>query len=95
MTPPFHPERRAYRVRGKKRAVVDAFHRVALANGGTSGGEPGLRPEYDANYSATFVRDPDGNRIEALTFVAACTIDRSGTAIDVRHPVPSHRDFRP
>lgn len=28
-------------------------------------------PEYDGNYYAAFVRDPDGNKIEAVTFVAA------------------------
>lgn len=55
----------------EKRSAVDAFYRTALANGGTSDGEPGLRSEYDANYYAAFVRDPDGNKIEALTFVAA------------------------
>ncbi|MFD1107379.1 VOC family protein [Sphingobium olei] len=53
------------------RAAVDAFFRVALAHGGTGDGEPGLRPEYDAHYYAAFVRDPDGNKIEALTFAAA------------------------
>ena len=55
----------------ENRAAVDAFHRVAMAQGGTSDGAPGLRPEYDANYYAAFVRDPDGNKIEALTFMAA------------------------
>lgn len=55
----------------EKRSAVDAFHRVAIERGGESDGEPGLRPEYDANYYAAFVRDPDGNKIEALTFVAA------------------------
>lgn len=55
----------------EKRSAVDAFYRTALANGGTSDGEPGRRPEYDANYYAAFVRDPDGNKIEALTFIAA------------------------
>lgn len=54
----------------EKRSAVDAFYRTALANGGTGDGEPGLRPEYDAHYYAAFVRDPDGNKIEALTFVA-------------------------
>ena len=53
------------------RAAVDAFFRVALASGGTEDGAPGLRPEYDPNYYAAFVRDPDGNKIEALTFTAA------------------------
>lgn len=55
----------------EKRAAVDAFYHTALAHGGIGDGEPGLRPEYDANYYAAFVRDPDGNKIEALTFVAA------------------------
>ena len=53
------------------RAAVDAFHRVALAHGGTDDGPPGLRPEYDPNYYAAFVRDPDGNKIEAVTFAGA------------------------
>jgi catechol 2,3-dioxygenase-like lactoylglutathione lyase family enzyme len=50
------------------RKQVDAFYRVALANGGSDAGAPGLRPEYDANYYGAFVRDPDGNKIEAVTF---------------------------
>ncbi len=53
------------------RSAVDAFFEIALANGGTSDGQPGLRPEYDPNYYAAFVRDPDGNKIEALTFAGA------------------------
>lgn len=52
------------------RGQVDEFYRVALANGGTDAGAPGLRPEYDANYYGAFVRDPDGNKIEAVTFLA-------------------------
>jgi catechol 2,3-dioxygenase-like lactoylglutathione lyase family enzyme len=52
------------------RAMVDHFHAAALAHGGTSDGEPGLRPEYDANYYGAFVRDPDGNKIEAVTYAA-------------------------
>ena len=54
----------------EKRAAVNAFYRVALAQGGTCNGAPGLRPEYDPHYYAAFVIDPDGNRIEALTFAA-------------------------
>lgn len=50
-----------------KRAIVDAFYRAALANGGTDAGPPGLRPEYDAHYYGAFVFDPDGNKIEAVT----------------------------
>jgi catechol 2,3-dioxygenase-like lactoylglutathione lyase family enzyme len=50
-------------------AAVDAFHEAALKAGGASDGAPGLRPEYYAKYYAAFVRDPDGNRIEAVTFL--------------------------
>ena len=53
------------------RAQVDEFYRLALAHGGSDAGQPGLRPEYDANYYAAFVRDPDGNKIEAVCFLAA------------------------
>ncbi len=48
------------------RAVVDRFHRDALAAGGRDDGAPGLRPDYHRSYYAAFVRDPDGNRIEAV-----------------------------
>ncbi|WP_341503225.1 VOC family protein [Gallaecimonas sp. GXIMD4217] len=44
---------------------VRAFYRAALAAGGTSNGEPGERP-YHPGYFAAFVRDPDGNNVEAV-----------------------------
>ena len=47
------------------RAMVDAFHRAALAPGGTDNGAPGERP-YHPGYYAAFVLDPDGNNIEAV-----------------------------
>jgi len=50
-------------------AMVDAFHATALAGGGSSDGAPGFRAQYHENYYAAFIRDPDGNRIEAVTFV--------------------------
>ncbi len=49
--------------------LVDAFHAAALAAGGSCDGEPGLRPQHGAGYYAAFIRDPDGNRIEAVTFL--------------------------
>lgn len=49
----------------RDRAMVDAFHRVALEHGGTDNGPPGLRPYHPAYYAA-FVLDPDGNNIEAV-----------------------------
>ena len=51
------------------REAVDAFHAAALAAGGGSDGAPGLRPEYSPRYYGAFIRDPDGNRIEAVTFL--------------------------
>lgn len=51
--------------------MVDQFHQLALTNGGTDAGGPGLRPAYDGNYYGAFVRDPDGNKIEAVTYSAA------------------------
>ena len=56
-------------LRAPDTVAVDAFHAAALRAGATSDGAPGLRPEYTAGYYAAFVRDPDGNRIEAVTFV--------------------------
>jgi catechol 2,3-dioxygenase-like lactoylglutathione lyase family enzyme len=56
-------------LRAPDAAAVDAFYAAALAAGGMSDGAPGPRPEYTAGYYAAFVRDPDGNRIEAVTFV--------------------------
>ena len=49
--------------------LVDAFHAAALAAGGASDGAPGLRPQHGEGYYAAFIRDPDGNRIEAVTFL--------------------------
>ena len=55
--------------RARTTEVVDAFHAAALAAGGTDDGAPGLRPQHGEGYYAAFIRDPDGNRIEAVTFV--------------------------
>ena len=49
--------------------LVDGFHGAALAAGGSSNGAPGLRPQHGEGYYAAFIRDPDGNRIEAVTFL--------------------------
>lgn len=48
------------------REAVDAFHAAALAHGGADEGAPGLRPHYDPAYYGAFVRDPDGNKVEAM-----------------------------
>lgn len=50
--------------RADNRALVDAFHRAALAAGGKDNGPPGLRPHYHEDYYGAFVLDPDGHNIE-------------------------------
>jgi catechol 2,3-dioxygenase-like lactoylglutathione lyase family enzyme len=52
------------------RAAVDAFHAAALANGGRNEGSPGLRPHYGPNFYAAYVRDPDGNKLNAVCYLA-------------------------
>jgi catechol 2,3-dioxygenase-like lactoylglutathione lyase family enzyme len=47
------------------RSSVNAFHAAALEAGGRDNGKPGVRAQYDPNYYAAFVIDPDGYRIEA------------------------------
>ncbi|MFK4812509.1 VOC family protein [Devosia sp. ZW T5_3] len=49
----------------KDRAMVDAFHKAALAAGGSDNGPPGERHYHPGHYAA-FVLDPDGNNIEAV-----------------------------
>ena len=55
-------------LRARSTAEVDAFHAAALSAGGLSDGAPSLRPHDRVRYYAAFVTDPDGNRIEAVTF---------------------------
>ena len=57
-------------LRASSAEEVQAFHAAAIKGGGISDGAPGLRPEYTAGYYAAFVRDPEGNKIEAVTFTA-------------------------
>jgi catechol 2,3-dioxygenase-like lactoylglutathione lyase family enzyme len=45
------------------RASVDRVYAVALANGGTCEGAPGLRAHYHPDYYGAYFRDLDGNKI--------------------------------
>jgi catechol 2,3-dioxygenase-like lactoylglutathione lyase family enzyme len=57
------------------RETVRRFHEIAVANGGTDEGGPGIRENYNANYYGAFVRDLDGNKIEAVTYTARERMD--------------------
>ena len=52
------------------RASVDAFYAAGLEAGGADNGAPGLRPEYEPNYYAAYLSDPDGHHVEAVCRLA-------------------------
>ncbi|MDH7640415.1 VOC family protein [Sphingomonas oryzagri] len=45
------------------RLQVDACHDLAMRNGGTDEGRPGLRPDYHEQYYGAYFRDPFGNKL--------------------------------
>ncbi|WP_339848732.1 VOC family protein [uncultured Nisaea sp.] len=55
-------------LRAGSREAVDAFHAAALTQGGRDDGAPGERQAQMTVYYGAFIRDPDGNKIEAVTF---------------------------
>ena len=52
------------------RAQVHAFHELALEQGGMDEGKPGPRQHFGENYYAAYVRDPDGNKLQAVCYAA-------------------------
>jgi catechol 2,3-dioxygenase-like lactoylglutathione lyase family enzyme len=48
------------------RAAVDAFFAAAVGAGAEVLHEPRVWPEYHPDYYGAFVRDPDGNNVEAV-----------------------------
>lgn len=50
------------------KAEVDGFHAGGCANGGTCEGPPGRRDNAPNRAYGAYLRDPDGNKICALTF---------------------------
>ena len=47
--------------------LVDAFHTAGVRAGYEDDGAPGARPQYGPDYYGGFLRDPDGNSVEAVT----------------------------
>lgn len=47
----------------RDRSTVDRCHALALAQGGSDEGAPGLRPHYHPHYYGAYFRDPDGNKL--------------------------------
>jgi predicted lactoylglutathione lyase len=48
----------------KDREQVDRLHAIALANGGSDEGPPGVRAN---GFYAAYFRDPDGNKLNTFT----------------------------
>jgi catechol 2,3-dioxygenase-like lactoylglutathione lyase family enzyme len=48
------------------RAAVDAFFKAAVGAGAEVLHEPRVHDEYHEHYYGAFVRDPDGNNVEAV-----------------------------
>ncbi len=57
----------------ESREQVHAFHSAAIGAGGSDDGAPGPRPHYGAEYYGAFVRDPDGNKVEAMVWEGAAS----------------------
>lgn len=55
-------------LRAPTKAAVTSFYESAVALGGRGDGEPGERQAAVTTYFGAFIRDPDGNKIEAVTF---------------------------
>lgn len=55
-------------LRAPDEAAVRAFHAAALVGGCTSAGDPGPRQGAMTPYFGAFIFDPDGNKVEAVTF---------------------------
>jgi catechol 2,3-dioxygenase-like lactoylglutathione lyase family enzyme len=58
-------------LRASSEGAVRDFHAAALTGGGASAGEPGPRQAAMTTYFGAFVLDPDGNKLEAVSFPKA------------------------
>jgi len=53
------------------RAAVDSFFTAGINAGAVVLHEPRVWPEYHPNYYGAFIRDPDGNNVEAVCHLPA------------------------
>jgi len=53
----------------KDEIAVQQFYSLGIDNGFSCNGKPGLRTNYAANYYAAFLIDPDGNNVEAVSYL--------------------------
>ena len=55
-------------LRAPSDAAVSSFHLIALEGGRADAGAPGPRQAAITTYFGAFIFDPDGNKIEAVSF---------------------------
>ena len=51
------------------REAVEGFYKAGLAAGGSDEGQPGLRLHYGDDYYGAYLRDPDGNKLQAVHYL--------------------------
>jgi catechol 2,3-dioxygenase-like lactoylglutathione lyase family enzyme len=66
------------------RAAVRAFFDAAVAAGAAVLHEPRLWPEYHETYYGAFVRDPDGNNVEAVCHLPELPVHSTAGALGAR-----------
>jgi catechol 2,3-dioxygenase-like lactoylglutathione lyase family enzyme len=76
VTTPGEPREAHIAFAAGSRTTVDAFHAAAVAAGAEVLHPPRVWPEYHPGYYGAFVRDPDGNNVEAV-----CHADPGDTAV--------------
>jgi catechol 2,3-dioxygenase-like lactoylglutathione lyase family enzyme len=62
-------------------AAVRRFHEAALRHGGTDECAPGIRAAYAPDYYGAYVRDPDGNKLQAVTYPDGRVVGPGGDTI--------------
>ncbi|MDF2367316.1 VOC family protein [Sneathiella sp.] len=55
-------------LRARSEELVLECYQAALENGGTDAGSPGARQAALTTYFGAFFKDPDGNKVEIVTF---------------------------
>jgi catechol 2,3-dioxygenase-like lactoylglutathione lyase family enzyme len=66
--------------KAKSKEAIQAFHRAAIDAGGTDEGGPGPRPDYGPDYYGAFVRDLDGNKVEAVLAPEAVPVKKAAAS---------------
>ncbi|MEZ5935963.1 MAG: VOC family protein [Alphaproteobacteria bacterium] len=77
--------------RAADEGAVRRFHETALAHGGSDEGAPGLRTIYAPDYYGAYVRDPDGNKLQAVCYLDGRKSGPSGEVIS--HITVGHAHF--